>query len=203
MKKIGHINATYIRNRVKLILDNKLRPHDPWLTRSSINVLESILRHTDVAVEFGSGRSTKWIAQRVQRLISIETDRNWFVHVADECAAHIDQGTLEILHIEEEQAQNEFIMSIQDETVDLCLVDGHWRDTCALNMLPKIKKGGVIVVDNINLYIPCAFSVSPFTRRPDDGCASHVWSEFLDHVSEYRCIWTSNGVTDTAIWFKF
>jgi predicted O-methyltransferase YrrM len=37
-----------------------------------------------------------------------------------------------------------------DESLDFCLVDGQHRDECAVRTVTKIRRGGLLVVDNIN-----------------------------------------------------
>ena len=51
----------------------------PWISYDATRVLERMLveRPCDV-LEFGSGMSTLWFAQRVKRLCSIEHDSKWF-----------------------------------------------------------------------------------------------------------------------------
>ena len=201
-RNFSHLSLSYLLRRSVLFIDNKVYPHDPWLTRASINILKSVLRPTDRGIEFGSGRSTKWFLQRVESLQSIETDGAWFEKVGNECQKFIQQGKLKYAFLNSESEQNEYIKRIPNCSLDFSIIDGFWRDTCALNIVPKVKPGGVIVLDNINLYLPCDVSVSPCSRRISDGFASPVWEDFSKLVSDFRYIWTSNGVTDTGIWFK-
>jgi hypothetical protein len=84
---------------------------------------------------------------------------------------------------------------------DLIIVDDLYRDHCALSAIEYLRPGGLLLIDNINWYLPSR-SVSPVSRRQEDGPASPLWAEFSDRVQAWRQIWTSNGVTDTAIWVK-
>jgi putative heme iron utilization protein len=54
------------------MIDEFLHPNWPWLTKEAILLLERLLRPDDIGLEFGSGRSTIWFAERVEKLISIE-----------------------------------------------------------------------------------------------------------------------------------
>ncbi|TAK34069.1 MAG: hypothetical protein EPO21_10830 [Chloroflexota bacterium] len=80
-------------------------------------------------------------------------------------------------------------------------VDGMWRGECALRSLPKLRPGGLMIVDNINWFLPCA-STAPGSRAIDAKPASDEWAEFSRLVREWRYVWTSNGVSDTAVWLK-
>ena len=68
-------------------------------------------------------------------------------------------------HLVEKSQYSKFINTFSDESVDFCLVDGKYRDLCADKMVPKIRKAGFLIVDNVNRYLPNDHSVSPDTRR--------------------------------------
>lgn len=68
----------YALSRMKQIIFQKKNPNVPWLTPSSISLLEQLIKKTDVGFEFGSGRSTKWFATRCQYLYSVEHNQKWF-----------------------------------------------------------------------------------------------------------------------------
>ena len=76
-----------------------------------------------------------------------------------------------------------------------------YRDVCANMVLDKIRPGGILVIDNINWYLP-SDSISPNSRAKTKTPASEEWTHFVDYVENWRLIWTSNGFWDTAIWFK-
>ena len=78
-------------------------------------------------------------------------------------------------------------------------MDGLYRDYCALHSLRVIRPGGVLIIDNINWFVPNT-SRSPSSRRSD--FASEVWKEVYNKLKDWRCIWTTSGVTDTAFFFK-
>lgn len=75
------------------------------------------------------------------------------------------------------------------------------RDKCALKVIDKLKAGGFIVIDNANWFLP-SMSLSPNSKAIKQGASSQEWESFLESVSNWRKIWTTNGVTDTAIFFK-
>ncbi|NET52429.1 MAG: hypothetical protein F6K09_28195 [Merismopedia sp. SIO2A8] len=92
--------------------------------------------------------------------------------------------------------------NFQDDSLDFVLVDGrHHRNTCAVKAVSKVKTGGVIVLDNANRFLP-SNSHSPNSRTYETGPASDEWQHFLDLVKDWRRIWTSNGVSDTAFFIK-
>jgi predicted O-methyltransferase YrrM len=202
MRKIGHLTPRYIKNRLKVMVDEARHPHHPWLTQDSVTLLESLLKDTDTGVEFGSGRSTHWFLSKAAKLKSVETNSDWYDKVKADCAHEIDAGRLDYVYAQSEKDFENVIAEIDDESMDFCLVDGDHRDLSALRMVKKIKKGGMIVVDNINRYIPCDASHAPNTRKNSDGCETPLWEQYLKEVRDWRYIWTTNGVTDTSFWIR-
>jgi len=80
-------------------------------------------------------------------------------------------------------------------------VDSYYRDYTTRYIMPKVKPGGMLILDNINWYLPCE-SKAPGTRPVDLGPAGSTWAEIWQEIAGWRRIWTSNGVWDTAIFFK-
>ena len=84
-------------------------------------------------------------------------------------------------------------------SLDFALVDGMYRSACTLAVVPRLKPGGLIIVDNVNWFLPSA-SRAPSSRGLDDAPLTPTWEEFADAVAGWERKWTENGVTDTAIW---
>ena len=195
----GHITPRYVLNRIKNILYQRRHPYNPWLTKDAINIIEQIIHKSDVGIEFGSGRSTTWFLKRLRHLISVESNESWYKIVENKCKREIKEGKLSYLFKTSEEEYINFINEIETESIDFCLIDGAFRDTCAINMLDKIKKNGVLVIDNINWYIPCQ-TYAPFSANKDFN--NQLWRNFLKKTISWRYIHTTNGVWDTGIWIK-
>ena len=202
MRTIRHLTPRYIYNRTKVIIYEKVFPSHPWLTNQAICILDTILKPTDVGVEFGSGRSTKWLLSKINRLYSIESSDIWYKEIKNQNKKSISENRLIYLNLKTEEEYLSYINKIDDNSIDFCLIDGEYRDTCAIEMIIKIRNGGIIVVDNVNWFIPSNNSYAPNTLREVDGFKSKKWEKFAESVSDWRQIYTSNGVTDTALWFK-
>src|SRR5438105_3568886 len=52
--------------------------NDPWLAQGAIGFCKNHLIAAQVGLEWGSGRSTIWFAEKVQRLISVEHSHLWY-----------------------------------------------------------------------------------------------------------------------------
>jgi len=87
------------------------------------------------------------------------------------------------------------------DALDFVLIDGIYRDNCSLRVMDKIRPGGILVIDNINWYIPGG-SHSPNSRRMLDGPKGDTWHKVAKRLFGWRKIWTTSGVTDTAIFFR-
>ena len=201
MRSFGHINPRYFVNRVKLAIDQKNFPNNPWLTSMSIDILDQALSKTDVGLEFGSGRSTLWFVDRLAKLYSVESDRKWFEKVKLDTATYAKEGRLDYRYCPELNYLD-VLDDIEDGSIDFCLIDGIRRDECAVRSLAKIKNGGILVIDNIDRYLPNDTTNAPHALRTTDGPATPLWQDFLDQVEGWRSVWTSNGIFDTCIWFK-
>ena len=84
MRRLDHLTPRYIYNRLSVILDEKLHPNHPWLTKQSVSLLDTLLSPQDIGVEFGSGRSTKWFLNKLNHLTSIESDKDWYNKIGSE-----------------------------------------------------------------------------------------------------------------------
>ncbi len=69
----------------------------------------------------------------------------------------------------------------QDEYFDFILVDGRARVACLLNSIPKLKSGGLMILDN--------------SDRPSYGLAF----EALKDWEHFTC---TTGLSDTTFWIK-
>lgn len=207
-RAVGHWTPRYIRDRVRQALYQRAHPDAPWLTPEAIRLLGSMVRPTDVGAEFGSGRSTLWLAQRCAHLTSVEHDETWHAKVsgalADRGMTHVDYQR----HPYDEpdvtgdrSAYARVAQNLADESLDFALVDGVYRDHVALFLLPKIRPGGLLIIDNVNWFLPSA-TLSPASVLPSGAPVTATWAEVGATLAQWRRIWTSCGITDTAIFVK-
>lgn len=141
-RRVAHLTPRYIVNRLAVMVDERLHPTHPWLTRDAVKILSSLIKPSDVGVEFGSGRSTKWFAQRLSHLTSIENNELWYEKVVHELNRAGLSGKVDYRLRKDDDDYVEQAQSFLDDSVDFCLVDGAARDRCALLMLSKIRRGG-------------------------------------------------------------
>ena len=121
------------------------RPPVPMISYRGRQAIEKILRPDSRMVEFGSGQSTLWFAVRVGNLLSIEDDAGWFAHVQRELATRSIPNVRHELRTVDTYAD---LSSIENGSLDFALVDGRDRAACIHAILPKLKVGGWLYLDN-------------------------------------------------------
>jgi predicted O-methyltransferase YrrM len=148
-------------------------------------------------IEFGSGRSTDWFAQRVDKLTSVETKEVWYEKVRLDEKKYINTN---LKFLDSEIKFRNLINSLDDYSIDIVLIDGAYRDLCANLMINKMKLGGVMIIDNANRYLYNPNTFSPNSLK-DHSEMSDDWNIFYKKTLSNRRIWTTNAITDTLIIF--
>jgi predicted O-methyltransferase YrrM len=204
MRTFKHWTPRYVRDRVSLFTFERKNPETPWLTPRAIELLNALLKTNDAGLEWGSGRSTAWLAKRLARLTSIEDSTEWYSIVERKLRA---EGIVNVDYQLQSAAFDGFdspyvqaAAGIADRSLGFVLVDGKMRGHCANFAIDKLIGGGLLVVDNAHWYLDRP-TFAPDSRT-GKGALDDQWREFERRTSEWRCIWTSSGVSDTAIWIK-
>jgi hypothetical protein len=213
MRPIQLLRPRYVADRVRLAVHQRMHPDAPWLTAEATRLLDEWLQPHHVGIEWGSGRSTRWFAQRVRRVLSVEHHAGWHAAVSEQLAAGgITNVDYRLLPCEPERVEtpewiaamfaSDYVRAVDafaTSSIDFALVDGMYRSACALAVIPKLRSGGWLIVDNVNWFLPSP-SRAPTSRGLGDSPLSPTWGEFAEAVSGWHQTWTENGVADTAIW---
>jgi predicted O-methyltransferase YrrM len=204
LRNARHWTPRYIIDKLKWSAYQRKHPDTPWLTPQAIQILSTALLPTDAGIEWGSGRSTVWFSTRAKHLTSVEHHPQWYDRIKAQLA---QKGASNVTYLQKSldgQAYSPYVQiahDFTDRSLNFALIDGELRRECLIAVMPKIALGGLLVLDNANWYIDHP-SRSPDSRSGkghlDDG-----WAHAVKQLSDWRMIWTSSGVTDTAIWFRF
>ena len=202
-RPITHLTPRYVAVRTREAVRRRLSPGDPWLTADAIRQLSVLIRPTHRGLEFGAGRSTPWLARRAGSLTSVEHSPHWAAAVRSSLAeGGIENVSLVLVEDEAgEPGPDEYLAParpIAPGTLDFVLVDGLHRDRCALAAIDLLASGGVLILDNAERYLGS-------DSKGPDACretTEPLWLQFEEAVGAWRRVWTSNGVWDTALWFK-
>ena len=192
----------YFYNRLRLEVHQRKNPFLPWLTYDSIRILNDLISKNDEGVEFGSGSSTIWLAKRMHSLTSVEHDKKWYKLVSNQLKGCSEEIKINYLLKEKKHEYIEIPKMFEENSVDFCLIDGWQRDICTNLMIPKIKKGGLLVIDNANWDLSYKKVYSPCSRGTSGLYENDLWKKNDQILSKWGLIWTTNGVNDTAIYIK-
>ncbi len=183
-----------------------LHPHTPWTTPASIIFLKKHITKEMTGLEYGSGQSTLFFAQRLKKLVSIEHDPAWYEKVKQKLTdLGIDNVEYHLIpesnpkklskkefgkyldslsgHEERPEFANYYnkVNDYPDNFFDFVLIDGRARVKCGLNAIDKLKPGGIFVLDNSerSRYQPLHHALQSWPR-----------------------VETTTGLTNTTFWFK-
>src|SRR3954467_8450820 len=81
MRPLLHLTPRYLYHRIHWKFYEAKNPGAPWINQQAIEILKTLLLKTDRGIEWGSGRSTMWFAQRLGHLTSVENDAAWHARV--------------------------------------------------------------------------------------------------------------------------
>lgn len=170
-------------------------PDEPWLTPGAVEFLKAHLRPDMTGLEWGSGRSTRWYAAHLRRLVSVEHHAGWYERVKADLEKHGARGAdyrlLPLSHPEHETTHPHYaplppyvavVREFPEGTLDFAVVDGHYRQACVREALPRLSPGGLLLVDDTTMLS----SLSDWGVPADWPIASH----------------TSNGLKTTTVWRK-
>ena len=178
----------------------------PWIAPRATAILEQILTKDLKGLEYGSGISSVFLAQRIGHLVSIEHYESWYQKVGrllkkydlsntdrqlvkpDKIKKLPHKPTKPELHemkyghtyLDYADYANA-VRKFPDKHFDFVLIDGRSRVECMRSSLAKVKKGGFIILDN--------------SER------SH-YDPIHQMLEEYPKVFSTTGLSDTIIWFK-
>lgn len=193
---MGHRTPTYIVNRLRRTLRERRHPADPWWTPGAIALVDRWLGKHDTVVEFGSGRSTAWLASRAGRVVSVEHHEGWCDKVRGQLAQG-GHGNAEVRLAPDEPAG--YVRAADDVArPTFVVVDGRHRDACMVWAIDRLAPGGTILLDDSQRYLPHA---GRFTLRsvPDTPQPTALWNELLPRINNWRRLTYSDGVNDTTL----
>ncbi|MCB0486782.1 MAG: hypothetical protein KDC47_11360, partial [Flavobacteriaceae bacterium] len=174
-------------------------------TPASILFFEKALNKDMIGLEYGSGRSTLYFAQKLKKLVSIEHYQGWhnkvkkelevkeinnvdyFLILKENTPDAIEDIDTELDKLEGSEPRNDFVNyynkvnEYPDGYFDFILIDGRARVKCGLNAMKKVKSGGIFVLDNSE------------RKR---------YAPLRNALKDWPQVNTTTGLTNTTIWIK-
>ena len=150
---------TAVLNRVWRAWHDRRHPGAPWLSPVALRILDERLDRSMTGLEWGSGKSTVWFAQRLAYLTSVEHDPAWHARVTgllrEAGVTNVEQRLAPAppRGVTEQQywAPSPYVLVADDfapGSLGVVLVDGLYRQNCVARVLGKISPGGYLVIDN-------------------------------------------------------
>lgn len=137
---------------------NRNRQPIPWLSYGIIELLEERLTKDLNVFEFGSGGSTLWLASRVNKIYSVESDDQWYNSIKLALPSNVDYFFERVPKMTYQEAvYRELGMGFENYSdkiktlpllFDLVLIDGIDRLNSIYSAIEKVSPKGVIIVDN-------------------------------------------------------
>jgi predicted O-methyltransferase YrrM len=152
--------------------------HDrlPWITFAAIDYLKHAIKKDALVFEYGGGGSTLFFVDNAGKVITVEHNPEWFGRLQEslqEAAGqkrwegHLipavpmaENGKKDPANPGDYYSDDEayaghsfkdyvtFIDRFPDHHFDVVLVDGRARTSCIKHAAPKVKPGGLLVLDN-------------------------------------------------------
>jgi hypothetical protein len=148
----------------------------PWWPYDAIDWVDSTLPPRPRVFEYGGGGSTLWLEDRGATVTAVEHDGQW----QKQLASQLSSGTALLFRppsafgaIASAAAPgyfDDYVAAIDDQrdgTLDLVIVDGRARVECIRRALPKVKPGGLLLLDDTDRtrYQPAVEMLSDWERH--------------------------------------
>jgi predicted O-methyltransferase YrrM len=210
--KLRKLDPPYLWRYLAQQAFHRAHPEAPLIVANAVILLDSWIRPADRGLEWGSGRSTGWLAARLDALITVEHDQLWYDRVGERLrraglAAKVDYRLVaapaEQMAEPVDHPYAAAADEVAEESLDLVLVDGQMRLRCMQKALAKLRPGGLLVLDGANRYVPNRFDGGFTTVQVrQDAPLSEEWRELLERLRGWRWMNTSDGLWDTRMWVK-
>lgn len=119
----------------------------PWLPFRLIDELQAVVGPGTRVFEFGGGGSTLWLLDRGADVVTVEHDQRWAEHLS--LATGGERFTLL-----QRSAADDFTAYVSamdaypDDWFDIIVVDGRERARCIAAATAKLRRGGLLIVDD-------------------------------------------------------
>jgi precorrin-6B methylase 2 len=140
-RELPRLLATRGRSTLKLEL--------PWLPFRLIDELAVRVDDSSRVFEYGGGGSTLWFLDRGATVVTVEHHPGW----ASELRRRITSDRWTLVERSADDAFAAYVGAIEehpDDSFDVVVVDGRERARCLTAALPKVRPGGLLVVDDVD-----------------------------------------------------
>lgn len=148
----------------------------PWWPYDAVAWVAASLPETARVFEYGGGGSTLWLEDHGATVTTVEHDENWLSRMSTQfesratllfrppaaCGAITSAATPGYF--------DDYVAAIDsqcDGSLDLVIVDGRARVECACRAMPKVKPGGLLLLDDTDRarYRPAVERLADWERH--------------------------------------
>jgi hypothetical protein len=146
----------------------------PWLTFRAIDLLKAHVNSSMSVFEYGGGGSTMFLTRIAGKVVTIEHNEEWFASLTKQCAEKQRRNWEGFYVSAEPGAPNDSSVANPDDYIsddeqyrgmnfknyasfierypegffDIIIVDGRARPSCTKHAIPRLRKGGWLLIDN-------------------------------------------------------
>ena len=124
----------------------------PWFTYPAIDYIRQLDFSEKTIFEWGAGFSTLFWSSRAKCVISVETDPLWHSLLKPQLGPNC-----ELILATREVKQYSCLIHNKNQ-FDVIIIDGigESREACSRTAIPNLRRGGLIILDNSDLWLASA-----------------------------------------------
>ena len=142
LKNFWLLSKVYAQS--KSISENKCLDKDgnetPWYTYPAIEYLKGLDFSDASILEFGSGASSIWWANRAKSVLAIEHNREWYEIIKKKSTPQLE--------IQLAEKMDEYLAAGMGNKFDVVVIDGIYRHDCANAIAQILNQDGIVILDN-------------------------------------------------------
>ena len=116
----------------------------PWMNYPMVKLLDERLTLDLRLFEFGSGFSTFYFSEKINRVTSVEYDRKWY----DKVRVRAGLNAKIIFQAEDVDGDYCRVVRMEKECYDVIIIDGRDRVNCFKQSISSLSTRGIIVLDD-------------------------------------------------------
>ena len=162
----------------------------PIINYSAIKFFSKYLNKEMSLLEYGSGKSTKWYAEKVKTIVSVEDNKEWYLKVKNYLTKFKINNVKQVFAKNPEEylkCYEKYNLKISDFNV--IIIDGSYRNKCAEMIIEEENlKNTVIYLDDSDK----CWSIDPnhVDKDPDSNALS-AYASLLYHLHKRNFICSS------------
>jgi len=122
----------------------------PWYTYPAVEYFNQLDAKDLRIFEYGCGNSSMYWSSKGALVWSVEHDASWHERM------NARSAKLQGLYLAQSAAEYASAIDRVDGQFDIVIIDGVWRNECAMAALPRLRAGGIIILDNSDWYTDVA-----------------------------------------------